>query len=198
MTAVGSEVSKFAIGDRAGIGCMVDSCQECKHCHDGEEQFCKDGVYTYGGIGKNGKVTQGGYSTHIVVTEDFVLHIPESIGLDVAAPLLCAGITTYSPLRHWGVGLGKKSASGGLGGLGHMAVKLAHAMGTEVTVLSHSMKKKDDGMLFGADHYYATSDAETFKKLAGTFDFILNTVSTKIDLDSYISLLAVDGTMVNV
>lgn len=111
------------------------------------------------------------------------------MGLDVAAPLLCAGITTYSPLRHWNIGPGKKIAIVGLGGLGHMAVKLAHAMGAEVTVLSHSMKKKDDGILFGADHYYATSDAETFQKLRGTFDFILNTVSAKIDLDAYISLL---------
>jgi len=148
-------------------------------------------------MGKDGLVTQGGYSTHVVVTEEFVLHIPESIGLDAAAPLLCAGITTYSPLRHWNAGPGKKVAVVGLGGLGHLAVKFAHAMGAEVTVLSHSLKKKDDGMLFGADHYYATSDSDTFEKLTDTFDLIINTVSAVVNLDAYFSLLAVNGTMVS-
>jgi uncharacterized zinc-type alcohol dehydrogenase-like protein len=132
------------------------------------------------------------------VDEDFVLRIPEGIELDVAAPLLCAGITTYSPLRHWGAGPGKKVAVVGLGGLGHMAVKLARAMGAEVTVLSRSLKKKDDALRLGADHYYATSDPETFEKLAGSFDLIINTVSAKIDVDAYLSLLALDGTLVNV
>jgi uncharacterized zinc-type alcohol dehydrogenase-like protein len=131
------------------------------------------------------------------VTEDFVLKIPESIGLDVAAPLLCAGITTYSPLHHWGAGPGKKVAVVGLGGLGHMAVKIAHAMGAEVTVLSHSLNKKEDGLRLGADNYYATSDEATFTKFAGYFDLIINTVSAKVDLDAYLSLLTLDGTMVN-
>ena len=199
VTEVGSEVTKHAVGDRVGVGCLVDSCRECANCRKGEEQYClKGNVGTYGSIGKDGKPTQGGYSTHIVVTEDFVLKIPEGIALDAAAPLLCAGITTYSPLRHWGAGPGKKVAVVGLGGLGHMAVKIAHAMGAEVTVLSQSLKKKEDGLRLGADHYYATSDPETFKKLAGTFDLIVNTVSAKLDLDAYLSLLAVDGTLVNV
>jgi uncharacterized zinc-type alcohol dehydrogenase-like protein len=196
---VGSEVTKFAVGDRVGVGCMVDSCGECDNCRKGEEQYClKGNTLTYADIDKYGQRTQGGYSTHIVVTEDFVLRIPDGIELDVAAPLLCAGITTYSPLRHWGAGPGKKVAVVGLGGLGHMAVKLAHAMGAEVTVLSQSLKKKDDGLRLGADHYYATSDPETFEKLAGSFDLIINTVSARIDLDAYLSLLALDGTLVNV
>jgi uncharacterized zinc-type alcohol dehydrogenase-like protein len=196
---VGSEVTKFAVGDRVGVGCMVDSCRECANCRKGEEQYCLNGnTLTYGDIDKYGQPTQGGYSTHIVVDEDFVLRIPDGIELDVAAPLLCAGITTYSPLRHWGAGPGKKVAIVGLGGLGHMAVKLARAMGAEVTVLSRSLKKKDDALRLGAHHYYATSDPETFEKLAGSFDLIINTVSAKIDVDAYLSLLALDGTLVNV
>ena len=139
-------------------------------------------VGTYGAVDRDGTITQGGYSTHVVVDEDFVLRIPEGIELDVAAPLLCAGITTYSPLRHWGAGPGKKVAVVGLGGLGHMAVKLAHAMGAEVTVLSQSLKKQEDGLRLGADHYYATSDPDTFTTLAGSFDLIINTVSASIDI----------------
>ena len=197
--AVGSEVTRHQAGDRVGVGCMVDSCRECDHCHDGEEQYCRQGAtMTYNSIDRYGQLTQGGYSTHIVVPEDFVVKIPDGLGMDVAAPLLCAGITTYSPLRRWGAGPGKKVAIVGFGGLGHMAVQIAHAMGAEVTVLSHSLGKKEDGLRLGADHYHATSDPETFKKLAGTFDMILNTVSAKIDLDAYLSLLAVNGTMVNV
>ncbi|WPB72808.1 NAD(P)-dependent alcohol dehydrogenase [Archangium violaceum] len=196
---VGSKVTRHAVGDRVGVGCLVDSCGECTSCRKGEEQHClKGSTLTYGSIGKDSQLTQGGYSTHIVVTEDFVLKIPEGIGLDAAAPLLCAGITTYAPLRHWGAGPGKKVAVVGLGGLGHMAVKLAHAMGADVTVLSQSLNKKEDGLRLGADHYYATKDPETFKKLAGTFDLIVNTVSAKIDLDAYLSLLALDGALVNV
>ena len=149
---VGSEVTRFAVGDRVGVGCMVDSCGECASCKKGEEQYClKASTLTYGSIDTDGRLTHGGYSTHIVVTENFVVRIPEGIGLDVAAPLLCAGITTYSPLRHWGAGPGKKVAIVGLGGLGHMAVKLAHAMGAEVTVLSQSLKKREDGLRLGAD-----------------------------------------------
>ncbi|QWU13776.1 uncharacterized zinc-type alcohol dehydrogenase-like protein [Paenibacillus sophorae] len=196
---VGSEVTKFAVGDRVGVGCMVDSCGECANCHKGEEQYCLNGMTgTYAAIDRYGQYTQGGYSTHIVVTEDFVVRIPDSIELDVAAPLLCAGITTYSPLRHWEAAPGKRIAVVGLGGLGHMAVKLAHAMGAEVTVLSQTLKKKEDGLQLGADHYYATSDPETFKQLAGSFDLIVNTVSAKIDISAYLSLLATDGTLVNV
>ena len=178
---------------------MVDSCRECENCLKGEEQFClKGNIGTYAKIDKYGKITQGGYSTQIVVTEDFVLKIPESISLDVAAPLLCAGITTYSPLHHWNAGPGKKVAVIGLGGLGHMAVKIAHAMGAEVTVLSHSLNKKDDGIRLGADHYFATTDENTFKELAGSLDLIINTVSAKINIDIYLGLLKVDGVLVNV
>ncbi|SDI10276.1 uncharacterized zinc-type alcohol dehydrogenase-like protein [Alteribacillus persepolensis] len=196
---VGSEVTKYKVGDRAGVGCMVDSCGECENCRKGEEQYClKGNVPTYAGVDKYGEPTQGGYSTHIVVTEDFVLKIPDNIELDAAAPLLCAGITTYSPLNHWGAGPGKKVAVVGMGGLGHMAVKIAHAMGAEVTVLSQSLRKKEDGLQFGAENYYATSDPATFEKLAGTFDLIINTVSANIDMNAYLSLLALDGTLVNV
>ncbi|PFO06617.1 alcohol dehydrogenase [Bacillus sp. AFS076308] len=199
VTDVGAEVTKYNVGDRVGVGCMVDSCGDCENCRKGEEQYCLNGnVPTYAGVDKYGEPTQGGYSTHIVVTEDFVVRIPETIELDAAAPLLCAGITTYSPLNHWGAGPGKKVAVVGLGGLGHMAVQIAHAMGAEVTVLSQSLKKKDDGLQLGADNYYATSDPETFKKLAGTFDLIINTVSAKIDISAYLSLLALDGALVNV
>ncbi|MET0406450.1 MAG: NAD(P)-dependent alcohol dehydrogenase [Cystobacter sp.] len=199
VTQVGSQVTRHAVGDRVGVGCMVDACLDCANCRKGEEQHCLKGFTgTYGGVGKDGQITQGGYSTHIVVVEDFVLKIPEGIGLDAAAPLLCAGITTYAPLRHWGAGPGKKVAVVGLGGLGHMAVKLAHAMGAEVTVLSQSLSKKEDGLRLGADHYFATKDPQTFKTLAGSFDLIINTVSAKIDLDAYLSLLAMDGTLVNV
>lgn len=195
---VGSEVTTHAVGDRVGVGCMVGSCRECVNCRKGEEQYCLQGcILTYGSI-EEGQLTQGGYAAHVVVTEDFVLKIPEGIELDAAAPLLCAGITTYSPLRHWGAGPGTKVAVVGLGGLGHMAVKLAHAMGAEVSVLSQSLKKKEDGLRLGADHYHATSDPDTFEKLTGSFDLVVNTVSAHIDVDAYLSLLALDGVMVNV
>lgn len=196
---VGSEVTRHAVGDRVGVGCMVNSCGECANCLAGHEQHCLTGnTGTYGSVDRDGSITQGGYSTHVVVTEKFVLGIPEGIELDVAAPLLCAGITTYSPLRHWGVGPGTRVAIVGLGGLGHMGVKIAHAMGAEVTVLSQTMKKRDDALELGADHFFATSDPATFAELAGSFDFILNTVSAAIDIDAYLQLLALDGAMVNV
>jgi uncharacterized zinc-type alcohol dehydrogenase-like protein len=199
VTKVGTEVTKHNVGDRVGVGCMVDSCGECRYCQGGQEQFCiKGNIGTYGATGKDGQLTQGGYCTQIVVTQDFVLRIPDGLDLDVAAPLLCAGITTYSPLNRWGAGPGKKVAVVGLGGLGHMGVKIAHAMGAEVTVLSQSLKKQEDGLRLGADHYYATSNPETFEKLAGSFDLVLNTVSAAIDVDAYLSLLAVDGALVNV
>lgn len=199
VTEVGTEVTKFKVGDRVGVGCMVDSCGECENCKKGEEQYClKGNVPTYAGIDKYGEKTQGGYSTHIVVTEGFVVRIPDNIGLDAAAPLLCAGITTYSPLNHWNAGPGKKVAIVGMGGLGHMAVKIAYAMGAEVTVLSQTLNKKEDSLKFGAKDHYATSDPETFQKLAGTFDLIINTVSAKLDMDAYFSLLSLDGSLVNV
>ena len=196
---VGAEVTKFAVGDRVGVGCMVNSCRECDSCAKGLEQYCLRGnTQTYAGTDRDGSVTQGGYSQQVVVTEDFVLRIPDDLDLDVAAPLLCAGITTYSPLRHWGAGPGTKVAVVGMGGLGHMAVKLAHAMGAEVTVLSQSLKKQEDGLRLGADYYHATSDPDTFTELAGSFNLIINTVSAALDLDAFLSLLAVDGTLVNV
>lgn len=199
VTDIGSDVTKYKVGDRVGVGCMVDSCGECENCQKGEEQYClKGNVPTYAGVDKYGEPTQGGYSTHIVVTEGFVVRIPDSIELDAAAPLLCAGITTYSPLNHWNAGPGKKVAVVGLGGLGHMGVKIAHAMGAEVTVLSQTLNKKEDGLAFGAAHYYATQDPKTFEKLAGTFDLIINTVSAQIDINGYLSLLTLDGALVNV
>ncbi|THG30993.1 NAD(P)-dependent alcohol dehydrogenase [Naasia lichenicola] len=199
VTEVGSEVSLHAVGDRVGVGCMVNSCRECENCLAGAENYCLNGnTGTYAAVDKDGSITQGGYSTHVVVVEDFVLKVPESIPYEAAAPLLCAGITTYSPLAHWNAGPGKKVAVVGMGGLGHMAVKIAHAMGAEVTVLSQSLSKKEDGLRLGADHYYATSDDETFEKLANTFDLIINSVSAKIDIDSYLKLLRLHGTLVSV
>jgi uncharacterized zinc-type alcohol dehydrogenase-like protein len=196
---IGSEVDKYAVGDRVGVGCMVDSCRECENCLAGEEQYClKGNIGTYDAIGKDGRPTDGGYSTHIVVDQDFVLGIPEGISLDIAAPLLCAGITLYSPLKHWGAGPGKNVAIVGLGGLGHMGVKIAHALGAEVSVLSQTLSKQEDGIRLGADHFYATSDDQTFEELAGSFDLIVNTVSATLPMDKYLSLLRLDSTMVNV
>ncbi|MEU0649315.1 MULTISPECIES: NAD(P)-dependent alcohol dehydrogenase [Streptomyces] len=199
VTEVGTGVTKFAVGDRVGVGCMVDSCRECENCKAGLEQYCTQGnVGTYNAVGKDGEPTYGGYSTHIVVDEAFTVRIPEGLALDEAAPLLCAGITTYSPLKHWNAGPGKKVAVLGMGGLGHMGVKIAHALGAEVTVLSQSLRKKDDGLKLGADHYYATSDPKTFQELRGSFDLILSTVSAPLDLDTFLSLLKTDGAFVNV
>ncbi|MEN3536740.1 NAD(P)-dependent alcohol dehydrogenase [Microbispora sp. ZYX-F-249] len=196
---VGADVTRHRVGDRVGVGCMVNSCGRCANCLRGDEQYCADGsVPTYGGVDRDGTITQGGYSTHVVVDTGFVLSVPEGLDLAAAAPLLCAGITTYAPLRRWGAGPGRKVAVVGLGGLGHMAVKLGHAMGAEVTVLSQSLKKQEDGLRLGAAHYHATSDPDTFELLAGRFDLIVNTVSAPIDVDAYLRLLAVDGTLVNV
>ncbi|WP_375484956.1 NAD(P)-dependent alcohol dehydrogenase [uncultured Jatrophihabitans sp.] len=195
---VGSGVQKYKVGDRVGVGCMVSSCGECENCKNDEEQFCLKGmVGTYGGM-LDGKPTAGGYSTHIVVDENYVLGIPEGIELDQAAPLLCAGITLYSPLHHWGAGPGKKVAIVGMGGLGHMSVQIAHAMGAEVTVLSQTLSKEEDGKKFGADHYYATSDDSTFDDLAGSFDLIVNTVSASLPMTKYLSLLKTRGALVSV
>jgi alcohol dehydrogenase (NADP+) len=196
---VGSEVTGFKAGDRVGVGCMVNSCRECENCVKGDEQYCIPGnTQTYGSVDRDGTPTYGGYSDHVVVDEDFVLTIPDGLELDVAAPLLCAGITTYSPLRHWNAGPGKRVAVVGLGGLGHMAVKIARAMGAEVTVLSQSLRKKDDGLKLGADGYYATSDNATFDELAGHFDLIINTVSAKLEIGRFLGLLKTDGALVNV
>ena len=196
---VGSAVSLHQVGDRVGVGCMVNSCRECENCVSGNEQYClKGNTGTYAAVDLDGTITQGGYSTHVVVVEDFVLKVPESIPFAAAAPLLCAGITTYSPLAHWNAGPGKKVAVVGMGGLGHMAVKIAAAMGAEVTVLSQSLSKQEDGLRLGADHYFATSDPATFETLANTFDLIINSVSASIDINAYLSLLRLDGTLVNV
>jgi uncharacterized zinc-type alcohol dehydrogenase-like protein len=199
VSEVGPGVTRFSVGDRVGVGCMVDSCRECENCTAGLEQYClNDAVMTYNGIGRDGEPTHGGYSQKIVVDENYVVRIPEGIALDEAAPLLCAGITLYSPLKHWNAGPGKKVAIVGMGGLGHMGVKIAHALGAEVTVLSQSLRKKEDGLKLGADHYYATSDPATFEQLAGTFDLIVSTVSAPLDFGAYLSLLKTDGALVNV
>lgn len=201
VTEVGSSVTNHKVGDRVGVGCFVNSCRECDNCRNGDEQHCSTpggGVGTYAAKDRDGSFTQGGYSTHVVVDAHFALKVPEGMDAAAATPLLCAGITTYAPLKKWGAGPGKKVAIVGLGGLGHMGVQIAHAMGAEVTVLSQSLKKQEDGLRLGADHYYATSDPATFEELASSFDLIVNTVSAKIDLDAYLGLLAVDGTMVNV
>jgi len=196
VAAVGDKVSKFKVGDKVGVGCFVDSCRDCRQCEEGLEPYCEGTVFTYNSRERDGTPTYGGYADKIVVNEDYVLRIPNNLPLDAAAPLLCAGITLYSPLMHWQAGPGKKVGIIGLGGLGHMGVKLGHALGAEITVLSQSLKKKDDGKRLGADHYYATSDPETFVKLKGYFDLILNTVSADIDWNQYLDLLRVDGSMV--
>ncbi|GAB2578896.1 NADP-dependent alcohol dehydrogenase C 2 [Paractinoplanes abujensis] len=196
---VGTEVSKHAVGDRVGVGCMVNSCRECDNCRAGQEQYCLNGnTGTYAAVDRDGTITQGGYSTHVVVDEDFVLRVPETIPYEAAAPLLCAGITTYSPLAHWKAGPGTRVAVVGMGGLGHMAVKIAAALGADVTVLSQTLGKKDDGLTFGAASYYATSDPATFEALRNSFDLIVNTVSAPIDMAAYLGLLRLDGTLVSV
>ncbi len=193
---VGEQVSKFKVGELVGTGCMVDSCKECSNCHEGLEQYCEKGsVPTYNGVYKysDGMPTYGGYSKTIVVSEDFVLHVPENLDLAAAAPLLCAGITTYSPLKHWAVGKGHKLAVLGLGGLGHMAVKFGVAFGAEVTVLSTSAAKEADARRLGAHDFVVTSDADQFKAAKGRFDFILDTVSAEHDIARYMSLLRTNG-----
>lgn len=171
----------------------------CEYCLSGEEQFCKKGaVYTYNVLDYEGNHTYGGYSSQIVVDEEYVVRIPDALGLDVAAQLLCAGITTYSALKHWNASSGMKVAIIGMGGLGHLGVQIAHAMGASVTVLSQGENKREEAFHFGAHHYYATCNQSTFTELAGMFDLILNTVSTLLDIDAYLSLLGVGGTLVNV
>jgi uncharacterized zinc-type alcohol dehydrogenase-like protein len=197
VTAVGGKVTKHKVGDKVGVGCYVDSCRTCAECQRGLEQYCSVlTVWTYNGRDREGAPTYGGYADRIVVDENYVLRMPNDLPLDACAPLLCAGITLYSPLRHWKAGPGKRVAILGLGGLGHVGVKLAHALGAEVTVLSQSLKKQADGKRLGADHFYATSDPATFTKLAGSLDLIISTVSAQVDWNQYLSLLRVDGTMV--
>ena len=197
VSRVGSSVTKFKVGDRAGVGCMVDSDRTCDECREGLEQFCRNGVYTYASTKRDGVTpTQGGYSERIVVSEHFVLRIPDALPLDLAAPLLCAGITTYSPLRHWDTGPDKHVAVLGLGGLGHMTVKLARAMGAQVTVLSHSSKKREDALRLGAHEFHVLSDEADFEPLWRTYDLIINTVSAEVDFNPYFKLMRRDGTMV--
>src|ERR1700754_1622486 len=195
---VGAHVKKFKVGDLAGTGCMVDSCRTCENCKNDLEQYCLNGnSQTYNGLEQDKKTpTYGGYSNTIVVNEDFVLHISDKLSLAAVAPLLCAGITTYSPLRYWKVGKGHKLAVLGLGGLGHMAVKFGVAFGAEVTVLSTSPKKEADAKKLGAHHFVVTTDAEQFKAAKGSFDFILDTVSAEHDFILYLSLLRTNGTMI--
>jgi len=197
IAAVGSSVRDFAAGDRVGVGCLVDSCGGCENCKLDEEPFClKGNIHTYNAVGYDGEPTYGGYSSSIVVRDSFVLKIPDSLPSETAAPLLCCGITAYSALRKWQVGPGKRVAIIGMGGLGHVAVKLAHSFGAEVTVLSQSLSKKDDGIRLGADRFLATGDPATFARLANTFDVILNTVSADISLETYLPLLRLDGALV--
>ena len=197
VSRIGGKVSKFKVGDTAGVGCFVDSCRTCPECSRGMEQYCSvQTIWTYNGRDQQGAPTYGGYSERVVVDENYALRMPENLALEACAPLLCAGITLYSPLRHWEAGPGKKVAIVGLGGLGHMGVKIAHALGAEVTVLSQTLKKQADGKRLGADHFYATANPETFTKLAGHFDLIVNTVSAQMNWNEYLDLLKLDGTLV--
>ncbi|WP_148613427.1 NAD(P)-dependent alcohol dehydrogenase [Nocardioides rubriscoriae] len=197
---VGSTVTDHAVGDRVGVGCFVDACLECEACRDGEEQFCSKGVIqTYSSRGYDGEVTAGGYSQQVVVRDHFVIKVPASYADDDLAgvtPLLCAGITTYNPLKRYGVGEGSKVGVIGMGGLGHVAVKIAAALGAEVSVLSRTDAKEADGKEFGATHYVATADESVFDDLAGHFDLLINTVGDAVDLDAFLGTLGRGGTMV--
>jgi len=198
VTKVGDHVKRFKVNDLAAVGCLVDSCRHCANCKEGLEQYCLNGwVGTYNGKDKHSSgITYGGYSKQIVVTEDFVLTISDKQPLEAIAPLLCAGITTYSPLRHWNVGKSQKVGVLGLGGLGHMGVKLAASFGAEVTMLSHSPSKETDAKRLGAHNFVLTKDENQVKKMAGYFDFILDTVSAEHDYNMYLNMLATNGTMV--
>lgn len=200
VTAVGKDVKKYKVGDTVGVGCMVDSCRECVNCKDGEEQFCVEGMTaTYNSRERDGKtLAQGGYSQHIVVDEDFVLKVDEKLDLAAAAPLLCAGITTYSPLKRWKAGPGKKVGIVGLGGLGHMGVKIAVAMGADVTVFTTSPSKIEDAKKLGAHHVTLSKDADQMEEAVNSFDFILDTVSADHDIGAYLNLLRRDGTLTQV
>jgi uncharacterized zinc-type alcohol dehydrogenase-like protein len=195
---VGSDVHKWTIGDTVGVGCFIDSCRNCDPCREGEEQYCNKGMtLTYNSLEPDGKTpTYGGYSKQITVNEDYILRIPDEIELSRAAPLLCAGITTYSPLQRFNINPGDTIAVAGLGGLGHMAVKIAKAMGADVTVLSRSPGKSNDALQLGADDYLVTSSKDVFKNNAERFDFLLDTISAPHDYNAYLNLLRHDGTMI--
>lgn len=198
VTSIGSKVSKFSVGERIGVGVFVDSCRVCQQCKDGLQQYCQEGMTgTYNALERDGiTVAMGGYSNNFVINEDYAVKIPNGLELSGVAPLLCAGITLYSPIKHWKVGKGTKVAIMGLGGLGHMGVKFAVAMGAEVTVLSHSPSKESDAIAMGAHHFVSTQEKENLKALNRNFDLILNTVSAELDINTYINLLALDGTLV--
>lgn len=201
VSRVGDAVTKYKTGDRVGVGCFVDSCRVCDNCKNDLDNYCLQGMtQTYGNYDKkNDEITQGGYSNFIVVDENYVLSIPDNISLDKAAPLLCAGITTYSPLMHWKAQNNKKVGVLGMGGLGHMAVQIAAALGAQVTVLSHSDKKKEDAFKLGAKNFLVMKSQDDFAKTARSLDLIINTVSSsKLDLASYFNLLKIDGTLVSV
>ncbi|MFN7602786.1 MAG: NAD(P)-dependent alcohol dehydrogenase [Bacteroidota bacterium] len=194
VTKVGAAVKKFKVGDLVGVGCLVDSCRGCENCQHGLEQYCNNAVGTYNATGKDGLPTYGGYSSVMVVHEDFTLKVSEKLNLAAVAPLLCAGITTYSPLRHWKIGKGHKVAVLGLGGLGHMAVKFANAFGAEVTVLSTSAGKEAEAKKLGAHKFVLTTDKAQAKSVKGYFDFIVDTVSASHDFRFYLGMLRTDGT----
>ncbi len=198
VTSIGSGVTKFKVGDRIGVGVFIDSCRVCDNCKRGLQQYCREGMTgTYNQLERDGvTVAMGGYSNYFVINEDYAVHIPDNLDLAGVAPLLCAGITLYSPIKHWKVGPGSKVAVIGLGGLGHMGVKFAAALGADVTVLSHSPSKEADALAMGAHHFYSTKDETVFKKLYKSFDLILNTVSADINLDAYINLVDQDGALV--
>lgn len=198
VTSVGASVTKFKVGDHIGVGVFIDSCGKCVQCNKGLQQYCEEGMTgTYNGYERDGKtVAMGGYSNRFVINENYAVHVPANLPLDGVAPLLCAGITLYSPIKHWNVGPGKRVAVMGLGGLGHMGVKFAVALGAEVTVLSHSPSKEADAKAMGAHHFVSTKDPEVFKTHAKSFDVILNTVSAEVDINQYLNLLAQDGTLV--
>jgi uncharacterized zinc-type alcohol dehydrogenase-like protein len=198
VTQVGADVAKFVVGDRAGVGCLVDSCRECADCVAGRESYCRFGkVLTYNAIGRDGMVTLGGYSERIVVDEAFAVRIPDAIPLESAAPLMCAGITMYSPLRHWHAGPGKRVAIVGFGGLGHVGVQIASALGASITVINKTDEQMDDALRMGADEFWTTYDPRTYDNLASSFDLIISTVPVNYDLDVHLNLLAQDGTFVN-
>ena len=198
VTKIGSSVSKFKVGDLIGVGVFVDSCRVCENCKAGLQQYCLESMTgTYNGLERDGKtVAMGGYSNYFVINEDYAVKIPANLPLEGVAPLLCAGITLYSPIKHWNVGPGKKVAVMGLGGLGHMGVKFAVAMGAEVTVLSHSPQKEKDALAMGAHHFISTKDESIFATHEKSFDVILNTISAEIDINLYLNLLKLDGTLV--
>jgi len=198
VTKVGDAVTKFKVGDLIGVGVFVDSCRKCDNCKAGLQQYCAESMTgTYNGYERDGKtVAMGGYSNYFVINEDYAVTIPANLPLEGVAPLLCAGITLYSPIKHWKVGPGKKVAVMGLGGLGHMGVKFAVAMGAEVTVLSHSSSKEKDALAMGAHHFVSTKDESVFVDLEKKFDVILNTISAEIDINLYLNLLKLDGTLV--